>query len=159
MKELSIEIKWALIFSAVSIAWIGLERLSGLHDSYLHYHPYLTNLFALPAIAVMVAALRQKKKVYFQSKMSYRQGLISGLMLSVIIALLAPLATWISMSWVSPHYLEAMIELSLEEGYHASQSEAEEYFNLRSYLFQSSVGALFMGVLTTSIAMIFLRSK
>lgn len=48
MKNISIEIKWALIFSAVTLLWMTGEKLVGLHDKYIDYHLYLTNLFAIP---------------------------------------------------------------------------------------------------------------
>lgn len=91
MKNIKIEIKWAIIFSLIVLLWMLLEKLSGLHSTYIDYHLYLTNLFAIPAIWVMVLALKDKKKNYYSGQMSYKQGLIFGIILSLIIALLSPL--------------------------------------------------------------------
>ena len=52
MKKLKIEFKWALIFIASLLVWMALERLVGLHDTHLAYHPYVTNAFAIVAIFV-----------------------------------------------------------------------------------------------------------
>jgi hypothetical protein len=62
MKNLKIEIKWAIIFSLMSLLWMLLEKVSGLHGRYIDYHLYLTNLFAIPAIIVMVMALKDKRR-------------------------------------------------------------------------------------------------
>lgn len=68
MKNLKIEIKWALYFSLMSLVWMVLEKLSGLHDKYIDYHMYLTNLFAIPAIVMMVLALRNKRSRFTMGK-------------------------------------------------------------------------------------------
>ena len=60
MKNIKIEVKWALIFSIVGLLWMVLEKISGLHGRYIDYHLYLTNLFAIPAITMMVLALKDK---------------------------------------------------------------------------------------------------
>jgi hypothetical protein len=88
-KTLKVEIKWAIIFSVVGLIWMVLENLSG--GKYIDYHMYLTNLFAIPAIYMMVKALQEKKRVDYHGNMTYLQGLISGLILSISIALLSPI--------------------------------------------------------------------
>lgn len=159
MKNLKIEIKWAIIFSVIGLLWMLLEKLVGLHSTHIDKHMYLTNLFAIPAIIVMVLALKDKKKDFYAGEMTYKQGLISGIILSVFIALLSPLTQWITSTIITPEYFPNVIAYSVETGYHKSIEEAEAYFNLKNYIVQSTIGALIMGILTTAIAMIFIRSK
>jgi hypothetical protein len=159
MKTISIEIKWALIFSAVTLLWMTGEKVAGLHDKYIDYHVYLTNLFAIPAIIMMVLALREKKKQVYNGKMTYGQGLISGIIISAIIALLAPLTQWITSYVITPEYFPNVIKRSVELGYYKTKEEAAANFNYTNYAIQSSIGALIMGIATTAIAMIFIRSK
>lgn len=159
MKNVKIEIKWAIIFSVVGLLWMLLEKLVGLHSTHIDKHMYLTNLFAIPAIVVMVLALKDKKKNFFGGQMNYKQGLISGTVLSIIIALFSPLTQWITSTIITPEYFPNVIAYSVETGYHKSLEEAEAYFNLKNYMFQSTIGALIMGVVTTAIAMIFIRTK
>ncbi|WP_144893825.1 DUF4199 domain-containing protein [Flavobacterium tiangeerense] len=159
MKKLKIEIKWAILFSIMTLLWMVLEKLSGLHSNYIDYHLYLTNLFAIPAIWFMVMALQEKKKVYYGGQMSYKQGLISGLILSVIIAMLSPLTQWIISYVISPEYFPNVIKRSVEIGYFKSTAEAEANFNYSNYAKQGAIGALIMGIVTTAVAMIFIRSK
>ncbi len=159
MKNIKIEIKWAIIFSIVGLLWMLLEKLSGLHSTYIDYHLYLTNLFAIPAIIMMVMALKDKKKNFYNGKMNYKQGLVSGIILSIIIALLSPLTQWITSYVITPEYFPNVIKRSVELGYYSSTEEAQANFNYKNYAIQSAVGALIMGVVTTAIAMIFIRTK
>lgn len=159
MKNLKIEIKWAIIFSVIGLLWMLLEKLVGLHSTHIDKHMYLTNLFAIPAIIVMVLALKDKKKDFYAGQMNYKQGLISGTILSVFIALLSPLTQWITSTIITPEYFPNVSAYSVETGYYKSIEEAEAYFNLKNYIVQSTIGALLMGIITTAIAMIFIRSK
>ena len=159
MKNLRIEIKWAIIFSAMGLFWMLLEKLSGLHGKYIDYHLYLTNLFAIPAIIVMVMALKDKKKNFYDGRMNYKQGLISGIILSVIIAMLSPLTQWVTSYVITPEYFPNVIKRSVEIGYYKTTAEAEANFNYQNYAVQGAIGALVMGIVTTAIAMIFIRTK
>jgi hypothetical protein len=159
MKNLKIEIKWALIFTGVTLLWMLLEKAVGLHDRYLDYHLYLTNLFAIPAIVMMVLALKDKKKNFYGGQMDYKQGFLSGLVVSVFIALLSPLAQWITSYVITPEYFPNVIKRSVELGYFETLAEAEANFNYKNYAVQGAIAALVMGVLTTAIAMLFIRSK
>lgn len=159
MSNLKIEIKWAIIFTVVTLIWMVLERVSGLHDKYIDYHLYLTNLFAIPAIWMMVSELRDKKKNFYNGQITYKQGLLSGIILSVFIALLSPLGQWVTTYVITPEYFPNVIKRSIELGYYSTTAEAEANFNYKNYAIQGAVGALMMGILTTAIAMIFLRTK
>lgn len=159
MNKIIIEIKWAIIFSVVVLLWMILEKVSGLHSTYIDYHLYLTNLFAIPAIWIMVLALKEKKKKHFNEKISYKQGFISGVILSFIIALLSPLTQWITSYVITPEYFPNVIKRSVEIGYYKTTEEAQANFNYVNYAIQGAIGAVVMGVLTTAIAMIFIKSK
>ncbi|MBA6154693.1 DUF4199 domain-containing protein [Gelidibacter maritimus] len=159
MKTRAIEIKWAIIFSIVGLLWMLLEKLVGLHSTHIDKHMYLTNLFAIPAIIVLVLALKDKKQNFYKGQMSYKQGFVSGLILSVFIAVLSPLTQWITSTIITPEYFPNVIAYSVATGYHKSVAEAEAYFNLQNYIIQSTVGALLMGVITTAVIMVFLQTK
>lgn len=159
MNRIKIEIKWAVIFSIAGLIWMVLEKVSGLHSTYIDYHLYLTNLFAIPAILMMVLALKDKKKNFYNGHMTYLQGLGAGIILSMFIALLSPLTQWITTYLITPEYFPNVIKRSVEIGYFKTTEEAQAQFNYRNYAIQGAVGALIMGIVTTAIAMIFIRSK
>ena len=159
MKNLKIEIKWAIIFSLMSLLWMLLEKVSGLHGRYIDYHLYLTNLFAIPAIIVMVMALKDKKKNFYDGRMTYLQGLVSGIIISAMIALISPLTQWITSYVITPEYFPNVIKRSVEIGYYKYIVEAEAHFNYPNYARQGANGALIMGAVTTAIAMIFFFTR
>jgi hypothetical protein len=159
MKSIKIEIKWAIIFSVMGLVWMLLEKWSGLHDKYIDYHLYLTNLFAIPAIWVMVLALKDKKKNFYNNNIDYKQGLVSGIILSLFIAALSPLTQWITSFVITPGYFLNVIKRSVEIGYYKTTAEAAANFNYKNYAIQGAIAAFVMGVVTTAIAMIFIRTK
>lgn len=158
MNSIKTEIKWAILFAIMTLGWMVLEKVSGLHGKYIDYHLYLTNLFAIPAIILMVMALREKKALYYQGHMSYTQGLKSGVIVSVFIAVLSPLTQWITTYVITPEYFPNVIKRSVELGYFATTAEAEAQFNFSNYVLQGVIGSLIMGIVTSAIAMIFLKS-
>ena len=151
------EIKWGLIFTAVSLLWMMLERVTGLHDKYIHLHPILTNLFAIPAIVMMVLAIKEKKRL-FGGKISFKQAFLCGLGVSVVVAALSPLAQWITSRVISPNFFTNAINHAVQAGLQ-TREQAEAFFSLNSYMLQASLGALVMGTLTSLIVAAFLRTK
>jgi len=159
MNRIKIELKWAIIFSLVSILWMVLEKMFGLHSKYIDYHMYITNLFAIPAIYIMVLALIEKKSKFYKNDFKYVQGLISGILLSTFISFLSPITQWITFCYITPEYFPNIIKRSVELGYYATTELAKENFNIQSYIIQGIIGSLVMGVATSAISMIFIRTK
>jgi len=159
MKNFKIEIKWAFIFIGSLLLWMLLERLVGLHDKHIDKHQYLTMLYSIVAIVLYVFALLDKRKNFYNGLMTYKQGFLTGLIITVIVTIFSPLTQWIISSVITPDYFENVIQYSVETGYHKSIVDAEAQFNLKSYIIQSTVGALVMGIVTTAIVAIFTRKK
>ncbi|MDP3929054.1 MAG: DUF4199 domain-containing protein [Bacteroidota bacterium] len=158
MKSFEIEIKWAFIFILVGLFWMVLERIFGLHDIHIAKHAIYTNFVAIPAVAVYVYALLDKKKNYYKGKMSYRQGLVSGIFLSVGVTVLTPLSQLITSTLISPNYFNNVINYVVEKG-QMTQEQAADYFNLKSYIIQGVFFAPVMGVLTSLIVAFAVKSK
>lgn len=158
MKNIKIEIKWALIFILSMLAWMFFEKSMGWHDEKIADHATYTNFFAIPAILVYVYALLDKKKNFYSGVMSYKQGVISGLIITVIVTVLSPLAQYITSTIITPDYFPNVIEYAVSSG-KMTQADAEAYFNINSYMIQSVIGALVMGLVTSLIVAIFVKSK
>jgi hypothetical protein len=77
----------------------------------------------------------------------------------MFIALLSPLNQWITTYLITSEYFPNVIKRSVEIGYFKTTEEAQAQFNYRNYAMQGAVGALIMGIVTTAIAMIFIRLK
>lgn len=158
MNKFRIEIKWAIIFTAATLLWMMFEKSMGWHDSLIGKHAIYTNLFALIAIAVYVLALLDKRKQEYNGKMTWKQGFVSGIILSVIVALLSPFAQYITHTMISPDYFNNIIAYVVESG-KMRQEAAENYFSLNSYILQSVFGALTMGIVTSAIVAIFVKKQ
>ncbi len=159
MDKIKLEIKWALIFVAMTLLWMWLEKLVGLHSTHIDKHMYLTNLFAIPAILVYVLALKEKKKKDYNGQMNYLQGFTSGMIITVILTLLAPLTQWFTSTVITPEYFPNVIEYSVQTGYYSTREEAEAYFTLKNYMVQSAIGTFIMGLITSAVVALFVRSR
>ncbi|SEJ06190.1 Protein of unknown function [Cyclobacterium xiamenense] len=158
MKKYTIEIKWGLIFALMGLLWMGLERIIGLHDVHLDKHPIYTNFIAIPAISIYVLGLLEKRKKVYGGKMSYGQGFKAGLFITLVVTLLTPLTLWLTLSVITPDFLNNAKDFAIESG-NMAQEEAETYFSKENYLVQGIVGAPIMGILTTAIVAVFTRKR
>lgn len=158
MKKLSTEIKWALIFSATGLLWMVLEKLAGLHDQHIDKHPTFTMFFAIPAIAIYVFALLDKRKNFYQGVMTYKQGLISGLIISVIVTLLSPLTQCITSYIITPEFFPNAIKYVVEHG-EMTQEAAESYFSIKNYMIQGLYWGMGMGIVTSAIVALFTQTR
>lgn len=158
MKNIKIEIKWAIIFAIMSLLWMVLEKAVGLHDAHIDKHVIYTNFIAIPAIAVYVFGLLDKRKNFYHGKMTYLQGFISGLIITAFVTVLSPLTQYITSTFITPDYFQNAIAYRVSSG-KTTQEAAEAYFNLESYIIQGLIGAPIMGLLTTAIVSIFTQKK
>ena len=158
MKKFRIEVKWGILFFLSGLAWMALEKCLGWHDRLIEQHATYTLLYAPLAIFIYVVALWEKKRKTYSGRMTFLQGLLSGMVITLVVVLLTPLSQYISHSLISPDYFSNIIQLTVNSG-KMTLLEAEEYFNLMNYITQSLLFATVMGLLTTAVVMIFLRSS
>ena len=158
MKKFAIEIKWAVIFSIITLLWMILEHSLGWHDEQIAKHAVYSNFFAVVAIATYFMAIKDKKDNFFMGDMTFKQGFISGVILSIFIALLSPIVNFITFKFITPNFFENFINYTVTNKIQ-TQVQATAYFNLKSYLLQGFFGSLSMGVVTSAIIVFFLKSK
>ncbi len=158
MKKFRIEVKWGILFFLSGLAWMTLEKYLGWHDRLIEQHATYTLLYAPLAIFIYVVALWEKNRKTYSGRMRFLQGLLSGMVITLVVVLLTPLSQYISHSLISPDYFSNIIQLTVNSG-KMTLLEAEEYFNLMNYITQSLLFATVMGLLTTAVVMIFLRSS
>jgi hypothetical protein len=158
LKNYKIEIKWAFIFAGMILFWMLIERIAGLHSTHIDMHPIFTNFIAIPAIAVYVFALLDKRKNFYNGSMTYLQGFISGLVITVIVTILSPLIQIITSLVITPDFFQNAINNAVSTG-KMEQGAAEKYFNLSSYILQGLIGTPVMGIITTAVVAIFTKRK
>jgi hypothetical protein len=158
VKKCAIEIKWGVLFTLMILLWMMLENGLGWHDEFIDKHYIYTNFVAIPAIAFYVIALVDKRKNYYGGSMSYKQGFVSGLIISLVIMVLSPLSQVITSLYITPHYFENVIRYVVEHK-QMSQEEAEKTFNLSNYILQGTIFSPIMGILTTALIALFVKRK
>jgi len=158
MKKFATEIKWGVIFTIAGLLWMVLEKALGWHDTLIAKRAIYTNFFALIAITIFVLALIEKRNKDLGGKMTWLQGFVSGIVISVVVAILAPLAQYITHELITPDYFQNAIAYAVQNA-GMSQENAEAYFNFNSYVIQAAFGALGMGIVTSAIVALFVRKK
>ena len=152
------EIKWAIIFAIVMLMWMTLETLIGLHSKHIDKHPMYTNFFSIPAIGVYIFALLNKRKTDYNGIMSYKQGVMAGIIITIIVTILSPLTQLIISTIITPEYFPNVIEYSVNQGL-MTEEDAKNAFNLKSYTIQATIGVFVMGAITTVIVAFFTKRK
>lgn len=158
MKNYSVEIKWAVLFIVMTLVWMLIEKLAGLHGKNIEYHPVYTNFIALPAILIYLFAMFDKRRNFYSGQMSWKQGFRCGLVITVIVTVFSPLTQVIVSELITPEFFSNAIKYAVSSG-NLKQEEAEQYFSLGNYIKQGLIGAPVMGLLTSAITAFFARSK
>lgn len=158
MKGYKIEIKWAIIFEVVVLAWMMIEKMFGYHSAKIAQHEVFSNFFMIPAILTYFLALREKKMVDYQGRITYGQAFMSGLVITAIVTVLAPLSQYITTNYISPEYFQNMKNYVVNTN-QLNQEQADAYFNLKNYIIQSIFATPLMGMMTTGLLSFVVKSK
>lgn len=158
MKNYSIEFKWAAISTVLAIAWMYLEKTLGYHDEKIGTQILFTNLFSLVLIAVFIIALKEKKKNFFNSIITWKQAFISGIILTLMITIFFPLVQYITYTQISPDFFTKLIAVISAKG-SMSIETASTYFSFDNYLKQGAFNNLSLGVVTAAAVAYFIQTK
>lgn len=158
MKKFSTEIKWGIIFTIVGLIWVVFEKLMGWHSEHIADHGLYTNIFGIVAIGVFVLALREKRDKDYDGLMTWKEGLISGFIISLMIMILTPLSQYITYYLISPDYFTNAINAAVANK-HRTQEAAEALFNFNSYMMISTLSAPSFGILTAAIVAYVVKTK
>lgn len=158
MNKYKTELKWAIYFMIMSLLWMMMERVLGWHDELISKQPLYTNLIAIPAIAIYVLTLLDKRKTDFGGVMTYQQGFVSGVFISVIVMVFSPVIQILTTYIITPNYFKNAIAHAVSIG-SMTQESAESYYTLKSYIIQGIVGAPVMGIITSAIVAFFVKKE
>ncbi|MDI1256111.1 MAG: DUF4199 domain-containing protein [Flavobacterium sp.] len=157
MKKFSIEIKWAILFTIVSLLWFVGEKITGLHDIHINNQPFYALLFALPALIIYILALLDKKKKIFNGQMTWTQGFISGTFLALFITMLNPLMQYLCYEIISPNFFR--LSISYKIAHKVSVENAETYYNMKNTIFRGIMDCMSYGIITSAIIALFVKTK
>lgn len=157
MKNYSIEIKWALRFTLLTLAWAIGEKAIGLHDVYIAKYGMYSMLFVIPAFLFYYLALSEKKKYFYNNSITWKQGFVSGIVLSFIITLFIPATQYIIYKSITPHFFDNIIAYKVQ--HKMTLENAKLYFNLKTYIIEGTFTGLSKGIITGAIVALIIRNK
>ena len=136
----------------VSTTWMVFEKLIGLHDKYIDYHPYITMILPVLIILITVKST-QLYRFKCGGKLTFAHALFFGLTLTTFNTALAPSGLWIFENFINPNFYKDFINYSVTHGLQ-DQASAQEYFNHQSYLNQTLMAQAAMGVFLSIVVAI-----
>ena len=157
MKKFAIEIKWGIRYAFLWILWLFIEKSSGYYKEKIADHALYSMLFTFVIIFVYYVAIKEKKNDFFKGEMSWKQGSVTGIFLTIVMAILTPVCQIIFHKAIAPEFFPNMIEYTVSKG--NSREVAENYFNLSSYILQSIFGTLSFGVVISAIVALIFKTK
>lgn len=157
MKKFAIEIKWGIRYFFAYLLWVYIEKASGYYSEKIDDYLMYSMLFYFIAIFIYVLAINDKKKNYFHNDMDWKQGAVTGVFMTIVIAILMPLCQIVIHKGMAPEFFPNMIQNTVDKG--GKLQNAQAFFNLSSFIFQSIFSALSFGVVISAIVAYFLQTK
>jgi len=161
MKDYRIELRWGILISLVSAIWMFVEKnFLNWHDQYIGGQFMNHLLMTIIIFLVMLyLALKEKRKYYYKGKISWKRAFVSGMIVSVFVALLSPLIEYFNYNYISPDYFKNMIEYQTnKEKFPMTRENAEKIFNMKSFIFQGIFTSFSFGIFISALAALFVRT-
>ncbi len=158
MKDFKIELKWALIYSGVTLIWLMIERYFGLHDEHLDKQLRFMVILGVLYLCIYYLGLRDKKVNFYHGLISFKEGLKFALVMSLIVAVLSFFVQFIFVKIISPDYLSNMANYMVKVGRFTKQG-AEEFYSVGNQLKNSAYTNLVIGVFFGAISAALHKNK
>ncbi len=162
MKDIRIELRWAILFSFVLMIWMLIEHSLGWHQApkiahQLGYH-FIAQLVLYAA--VYYVAIKQKRDKDYEGKITWKRALLSGAFISVIVALLSPLTQYFIYHYISPEYFSNMIAYQVNKAeFPMTEKAAQDFFSMKSFIIQGVFTSLSTGLIASALIGLAVRTK
>lgn len=154
------------MIGAANLVWLYLSYYLGMHDKGVGSIQVMGLISVFISVIGYLFALRALMKKFPETQ--FLEGLRSGAMIAGVVAVIAALAQLGYFLVINPGWTEHMVSLTrefyLESG--LSENEASEYaegarktFGLTSYMIQAALGAIIIGMISTTVIMAILRNR
>lgn len=148
MSKFRIEFRWSMVFFLANLLWLFFEKWMGWHSELVGKHTFYHFLFGIIAILIFTMALINKRDVYFKGEMNWKQGFVSGSILSFFIAGLTPLIQYIMHTYISPDFFSNIIAYSIDNG--VNPDLAKSSYTLYSFTLMETFSNLSYGIVTAA---------
>lgn len=154
---MKIELKWALAYVVMTMAWALLGKSLGFHDSRLEAGIIFNTLIIIPSVIIYVLSIREKKLRHFGGHISYKQAFVSGAILTMFVTILGPIYP-VFTNLISPDLFDKSIQFMVNSN-QMTEADAVKQFTLSSFIVQGIFGSVIFGLIYTAIISVFLKSK
>lgn len=149
-----IEFKWTLIFSLVSIMWMVMERILGLHNGFLEYHFYFSLLSIIPLYVVFTLAIKDKGVNRYEGENQLMNSIYTLLKLILLVTISSPFVQYLALSYVSPNYFKNLAQLAIEQSKLTDLEEAKSVMGFEAYAFMISLKYFSLSVAASIIVLL-----
>jgi hypothetical protein len=163
------EIKSGVAISVACFLWLLLEFFLGLHTTRIDLYPLFTWMVIIIPITGLYWTIKSKRDRFYKGKINFIQSLKTGIMVTGVSSVITPLLSWLYVSVVNPFYFSTMIthrkqmidELNLSslEEKSVKINEAFQYYNTSTYLMQSFLTMLVLGLVLSLIIAALVRKN
>lgn len=137
--------------------FLSFEKAMGWHDEHIQYHIVYSLLIIFPQALLFYFALIEKKKKYYQGKITWQQAFLSGGVLSLLIAGISPATMYYMHTFLSPNFLPLAIEKFVASG--GDEATAQSYHSLEAYIKNAILFNVSMGIVLSAIVGVFVKTK
>lgn len=149
------ELLAGVAIAIASFIWICLEYIIGIHDRYIAYHMYATNVaYILPVVGIYWA-IKKRHATFAKGEFQLKDGLMSGVIVFVTAALLNLPLQLFFLKYINPDFFGNMMayeaKKAIMDGGNSiiAITDAQDYYNTSSYLIQGFTGFLAIGLLVS----------
>ena len=153
-----IELKWGLILAASSLLWIIIERWLGWYSNQIPSYVRLTNIYGIPALLIYCLALAEKREKDYSGELTWKDGFIAGLMITLIFLILTPLIKYTGYTFIAPEYFKNIIDFGVNVK-KKDKGALTAFFNMKNVIVQGLYGVAIMGALCSAVAALIVKKR
>jgi hypothetical protein len=138
--------------AVASFIWLCVEFLVGFQDTYIDYYMYVSNLAYIIPIIGLYWAIKKRYATFAPGAFQLKDGLMSGVIVSVTAAFINLPLQWIFIEKVNPAFFGNMIALEGKKALMGAGNtivaitDAQAYYNVSSFLIQGFTNFLILGL-------------
>ena len=146
------ELLAGISIALASFIWLCLEFVFGMQDTYIDYYMYVSNFAYILPIIGLYWAIKKRYATFTTGAFQLKDGLMSGVIVSVTAAFINLPLQWFFVEKVNPHFFGNMIALEGKKALTGAGNtivaitDAQAYYNISSFLIQGFTSFLILGL-------------
>jgi hypothetical protein len=134
----------------VTFVWALIAKVLGFHSDRIASGQIFNTLIIVPSFFAYVFSIIEKSRTRYQGHITFKQGFVSGMMLTLFVTILGPLTPLFSVM-ISPDFFNNAIQFVVSNKT-MTEAEAVEFFNLTSFIIQGIIAAPVFGLVLSAVA-------